>query len=346
MNNAGTAHPNAPWWNTLSAERQSGFQEVWFLKLNSPVTGNALWIRFTLLSSINGFRRIAETWAILFKRIEGGDTAKTAVKETFDLQAFTSERSDGGLTLKLGGCELSDTHTKGVINSKGRSIRWNLSIRPRADTVFDFIPRVLAGLGIVRNKALTVHEDLLFSGSCEVSGETFTWTDAPGMQGHLAGPRNGHSWVWGHCNMFFNDRGEPADVVFDGLCGRSRITPALASPQLGTFFIRHGGVDHRFNSVWHSLRSRSSHTGNEWHFQADRGELSFRGHARAKHRDFAGVTYEDTDGSYLYCYNSKVSEMNLLVYRRGKLEATFNAPGTASFEVVTRTKNPYVPLLI
>ncbi|MGZ3689317.1 MAG: hypothetical protein ACXVBW_13515, partial [Bdellovibrionota bacterium] len=91
---------------------------------------------------------------------------------------------------------------------------------------------------------------------------------------------------------------------------------------------------------------RSKNTLTDWKFQADRGELSFRGYAKAEHKDFAGLTYEDTNGSLLYCGNSKLSDMRVLVYRRGKLEATFDAPGTAAFEVVSRHKNPYVPIII
>ena len=57
--------------------------------------------------------------------------------------------------------------------------------------------------------------------------------------------------------------------------------------------------------------------------------------------------YEDTNGSLLYCANSKLLEVSRIhIYRRGKLsESTFYGHGTAAFEVVTREKNPYVPIL-
>ena len=38
--------------------------------------------------------------------------------------------------------------------------------------------------------------------------------------------------------------------------------------------------------------------------------------------------------------------MEIHVYRRGKLESTVYSHGTAAFEVVTRDKNPYVPILV
>ena len=42
---------------------------------------------------------------------------------------------------------------------------------------------------------------------------------------------------------------------------------------------------------------------------------------------------------------SKLSDMEVQVYRHGKRENTFYSNGTTAFEVVSRNKNPYVPLI-
>ena len=91
---------------------------------------------------------------------------------------------------------------------------------------------------------------------------------------------------------------------------------------------------------------KSKYTLNEWTFRADRGPLSFHGHVKAEHKDFVGLTYEDTNGSLLYATQCLLSNVEIHVYRAGKLEATFIARGTAAFEVVSREKNPYVDFLI
>ncbi len=330
---------NRPAWSELPAEKRAGFQEVWYLKLNDPAAQRALWLRFTLLSSVNGFRRLAETWAIYFQRNEQREVTKLALKQSHDLDGF-------GPGVKIADCELGEHGTRGSIHSKGRSIRWDLSFAPARAATFNLVPRGLARAGLVKNRAVTVHEDLRFDGSTEIDGARQVWKGAPGMQGHLSGPKNGHSWVWGHCNAFVDESGAPVDFVFEGLTARARLGGGLKSPWLSTLFFSYRGEDYRFNSVWDSVRCRSRHTLTDWEFQADRGDLSFRGTARAEHRDFAGVTYEDTDGSLLYCANSKLSEMSIHVYRRGKLERTLSARGTAAFEVVSRDRNPYVPLLI
>lgn len=343
---------NSPIWKPIDAAaspgasaQRGGFQEVWYLKLNDPFSNRALWLRFTLLISANGFKKVAETWAIYFDRKDSREISKVALKQTHDIQKFSNDFA-GSKSIRIGECELSDGHTRGMITSMGKSIRWDLKIvAPRSES-FDYVPKQLAKSGIVKNFTRTVYEDARFTGTSEVDGEKQVWTAAPGMQGHLAGPKNGHSWVWGHCNAFVNEQGTPVPFVFEGLTARSRLGGMIASPKMSAFYFHYQGQEYLFNSLLDAFRSRSESTLTEWKFQADRGDLSFRGTASAQYKDFAGVTYEDTDGTLLYCANSKLSDMKVLVYRRGKLEATFKSPGTAAFEVVSRVKNPYVPLLI
>jgi len=340
---------NQPIWLTLDPSRRGGYQEVWYLKLNDPDAQRAMWLRFTLLQSDNGFKRAAEVWAIVFHRKDSKDVSKLALKQTQDIRAFSSSPSpsqeDADSSFRIGDCEFGHGYTRGQIQSKGRTIKWDLKFVPSQTASFNFVPESLARTGIVKNRVFTPHSDLRFTGTSEVDGERHEWKAVPGMQGHLAGPKNGHSWVWGHCNSFFNEQGHPVPFVFEGLSARSRLGP-VPSPQLSALFFIYQGKEYRFNSLWDAVRCRSQHSLTEWKFSAERGDLLFRGHAGAEHRDFAGITYEDTDGSLLFCANSKLSEMQVVVYRRGKLEATFNSSGTAAFEVVSRHKNPYVPLLI
>ena len=342
---------NRTLWSMLPKQGQQGFQEVWYLKLNDVESGRALWLRFTILTSKNGFKNVAETWAIFFERKDDGEIAKVALKQSFDIQSFSffssniadSKRAFG---VRIGPCEYTHNGTKGIIQSKGRTVSWNFNINRGHESGFNMVPTVLTRLHLVKNKAVTVEEDLRFTGTCEIDGKSYTWNESPGMQGHLAGPKNGHSWVWAHCNTFSNEAGERVPSIFDGLTAKSRLQGSLTSPPLSTFYFYYNGKDYYFNSLWDSIRTRSRLTGTDWLFQADRGELTFKGHAKAETKNFAGVTYEDTDGSFLYCSNSKLADLTILIYRKGKLENSFNARGTAAFEIVSRTKNPYIPLLI
>jgi len=347
---------NTPFWeSTPKPERQlehqkgahskSGrmHQEVWYLKLNDPGSQWALWLRFTLLVTANGFKQVAETWSIFSQRMPSREVRKVAAKQTFPIQEFKAE---AGVGFKIAHSEFTDSHTRGQIQSKGNTIEWDFTIRERNPLHVEYVPEILSKLKLVKNRVITPGEDLVFNGTLRINGEQIQVTEAMGMQGHLAGPKNGHSWVWAHCNAFLNEQGRPASFVFEGLTARARLVGSVALPPISALFFWYQGKSYTFNRLRDSLSIRSEANLTEWNFQADRGELRFKGSCKAEHKDFTGVTYEDTDGSLLFCSNSKLSDMTILVYRQGKLESTFTAPGTAAFEVVSREKNPYVPFLI
>jgi hypothetical protein len=317
-------------------------QEKWYLKLNDPKTQRALWLEWDLLTSKNGFKRSAEIRAIFFERGQNREVKKTALKQTLDISAFSRGQTD---SIKMGECVLENGKTHGKIHSKAQTIVWNLSFRPLQEGTFNLIPELLSKLGLTKRLAITPYEDLLFSGSIQVNQETFTFSSARGMLGRSLSPKNWHSWVWGHCNTFTNDQNQPSDFVFEGMTSRSQVGP-LQLPKLSTFYFRYQGKDYAFNRMRQIFYTKSKNTLNEWKFQADHDDLSFRGHLKAELKDFAGLTFEDTNGSLLYSANSKLSELKILVYRRGKLEASFNSKGSSAFEIVSRQKNPYVPLVI
>ena len=327
---------------------QGPFQEVWYLKLNDPTHQRALWLRMTLLVSANGFRQVAETWAVYFHRVAGQEVTKVALKQSHEIKSFSA--SDEG-SLRIADCEFSPQRVRGRIQSKGKTLTWDFSIAPNQDARFNFVPQSLRRSGLAKNTAETVAEDLVFNGVTELTDGNgapakVTWTNAAGMQGHLSGPKAGHSWVWGHSNLFVNEEGRPIPFIFEGLSVRARLLGPMPSPRLSSFYFLYEGKPYAFNSIWDAIRVKSKNTLTDWEFQADRGELSFRGRAKAELKDFAGLTYEDTNGSLLYCANSKLSNLQIHIYRKGKLESSFSSNGMAAYEVVTRQKSPYVPLLL
>ncbi len=338
---AGGAALNAPVWRPGAAP--APHQEVWYLKLNGG--GRALWLRFTLLVGRGGARRIAETWAIAFEKHDSGEVSKCAAKNTYPLDSFRLHK-DAPAHFSIGESSFSNELTQGQVRSEAHGIQWELAMAPATDVDFDFVPERLARLGLVKNMAITPHEDLRFNGWAEIDGIRWEWRDAPGMQGHLAGPKNGYAWAWAHCNMFTDEDGRPAPVLFDGLSARARIRGNLATPHLSTMFFRIGAAEYRLNTVHDALRTRSAYTPAEWRFRARAGDTEVEGRVAASLQDFAGVTYEDTDGSELYCHNSKVSDMTLDVRRGGSSVERYHARGTVAYEFVTRAPHPNVPLLL
>ncbi|MFP4501649.1 MAG: hypothetical protein ACLFTT_11665 [Candidatus Hydrogenedentota bacterium] len=333
---------NTPFFRPVSIDSH---QEVWYLKLNDPEARRALWLRFTLLVRADGTKRLAEVWAIAFERT-ATEVKKVAVKRTRRAEEFVLlPPEEKGF--RIGECIFAARETEGAVGLPGgNTIRWRLRFAPARPAAFDFVPPVLKRLRMVRNIAWTVHEDLRFNGLCEVNGTPWEFTDAPGMQGHLAGARNGYSWAWGHCNHFHDQEGKPVRAIWDGLSGRGRKGQHGSTMQMSGMYIHYKGTDYAINNLWPALRMPSRFGLTGWRFEARLRERRFVGRVDAAPDEFAGVTYEDTDGSQLYCYNSKISSMALEVYHNNTLEDVLTARGTVAYEVVTREKRENVPLLL
>lgn len=341
FNQSLNAHNNSPAWNSRR-KKTRGFYETWFFKINHESEPKALWIRFTILISSNGFQRKAEMWGVYFERLDSGEMKKTALKKTFDIGDFSFD----GNCLNIGNCIFCDTISKGEINSKGQTITWNMDISNAKSASFNFIPKTLLQPMGIKNEIFTVSEDLFFSGTTEINGQRTVWNMSKGMQSHSYGTKNPFSWVWAHCNKFIDADHNQVPFVFEGSNFKLPLAGPVKGPRLSSFFFLYKDRKFEFNSIWNIFRIRSNHTLTEWNFRADKGEYSFRGGIKANLKDFAGITYEDTNGTLMYCANSKLSNMTISIYRREKLENHFIAKGTAAFELVSREKNPYVAMLI
>ncbi|MBL7716755.1 MAG: hypothetical protein JNL01_14920 [Bdellovibrionales bacterium] len=329
-----------PVWTALDedAKRYKGFIESWTVNVVDPKDGRSLWIRLNLLSSTNGFRKVCEAWVIASHRKATKEVSKIAMKQGFDLSQFKSN----GTQVQVGSCELGPGFCKGSVLSKGRQIQWNLNWKTRQNAAFNFVPAPLGKLGLVSQQWGSPESDLEVQGSSSLDGEEVQWKTAHGSLSHRCGFQEWNSWVRCHSNSFTTEKGEPVDTVFEGFSGRIALPVGLPGPRIHSACLIYQGKRYEFNSIWESLRMRSQSTANRWNFEVERDDLRFRGEAIAENRDFAGITYEDTDGSLLYGSHSKLANLTLWIYRRGKLEQTLVSNGTASLEIVDRSRNPYV----
>jgi len=337
------------------------------IKIQDPATGRAFWLRANLLQSSNGFRKVAEIRAVLFSKRGSKEVQKTGLKQTFDLREASIENvatdrspldtirvtrevrettSAPIASIRIADCDFSEDRTSGRIQSKGRTLSWDLQLTKARDLSFSWVPPSLIKAGLTHVRAATPGEDLRATGWIEIDGERWEWNSALAAITESSGPSFAKSWIWAHCNSFVDERGEASDAVFEGISARDRILGLFPSPKISTFFLIYKSRHFAWNTLWRALRVRSSHGHTDWNFVAESGDFAIHGAVRSEHRDFAGVTYEDTDGSLLYCATAQLADISLSVYRRGKLETTLRSPGGASLEVVTASQNPYVSVLM
>ncbi|MBI3543874.1 MAG: hypothetical protein HY075_11430 [Deltaproteobacteria bacterium] len=329
---------NFPHWD----KQRHGFYEVWYLKLNLPsdgaLVGPALWLRFTTLSARNGLKKVAEVWAIFFDPQAGGGSQKVAIKNTCSLGSYATN-SDGSVAIE--DSFFGADRTSGTTIGRGHRIEWDLKFEPNSYTFFH-VPDTLQKLKLTKSVVCKPNVDIRFTGWFTVNGKRFDVSAAPGCQGHIWGKKYAHDWAWAHCNSF--EGGSPA--VLEALSARVKLGGVVTSPQMSALFFEYKGERHEFNRLSDAFAIRSEYGLTNWKFSVDRGPLRLLGEISCDVKDLIAVTYEDTQGSYLYCNNSELASMSLSVYYRGKLDATLRSRCTTGFETVARERSPYVEVLL
>src|SRR5579885_793689 len=91
----------APAFSPETASRRDTFHEVWHLKLSTPDGQHSLWLRFKQLVSSNGFKRVAESWAVYFRRGQQREVSRLALKQSQDISALKFSPENG---LQVGDC--------------------------------------------------------------------------------------------------------------------------------------------------------------------------------------------------------------------------------------------------
>ncbi|MEW6057512.1 MAG: tocopherol cyclase family protein [Bdellovibrionota bacterium] len=328
---------NLPQWN----KKSQGFYEVWYLKLNLPPAngkaGPALWLRFTTLSSRTGLKKVAETWAIFFDPLAPGGSQKLALKNTASPSAYSSQANG---TIQIEDCTLGSGFTSGSVVSRGQRIEWDLRFEPNSHTFFH-VPQVLQKLKLTKSIVCKPNISIQFKGHFKVNEKTYECDDTPGCQGHIWGQKHAQEWAWSHCNFF-----EGSDAVVEALTARVKFGEIVTSPRLSALYLQYKGERFEFNNLVDAFSIKSEYSLTSWKFSADKGSLRIQGEIACDVKDLVALTYEDTDGSFLYCNHSELASMNVSVYFKGKLDSSLRSLQTTGFETVSRKKSPYVEVLL
>lgn len=322
-------------------DENSPAQDSWRLSFRDPSVARAVEIRFSILRSKNGFHRSAEVWGIYFEKNGTQTSSKTVIKEAHDLSKF-STLEDG---FQIANCKYSSNRSQGSIQSKGQSIEWDLQYKPRQNASFDFIPTSVKKISLLKNHRITPQADLLFSGTMKINGKSVEFNQAPGLQSQQSGERNSHSWISGHSNSFKTEQGTEVPFIFEAVSLKNYFIGNIPSPKVSSFYFVYDGKTYYFNSIRDVVHLKSKNSISEWVFRAEKGDLIFQGTIHFELKDFAGLSFEDTNGSMIYLSESKFSDLKIQIYDQGKLKLALVSDQTTSIEIVSRKKNPYVQIL-
>jgi hypothetical protein len=301
--------------------------EVWYGKVDIA-PGRALWFRYTTL---DGKKQEASTWAIYF---DGEDCV--GGKDNYPLEQLAALDGPHRGFHVSDELHLDDGQAIGRAGEVSWKLRWTDSGRH-----FSYMPHVLEKIGLAKSTYDDCLLDLRVSGTIEVGDEQIDVDGVPGMVGHIQGKRiMGYNWAWSHCNCFDDD----PDAAFEGLSVRA-LLGGRVSPKLSAFVIWVDGRQYSFRSPMGMLLNNSEYGQDHWVFSARKGDIVLSGEARSPN-NVALVEYTDTDGSHLWCYNSKLSDLTVRIQDPSRgLDRILRSSGRAAFEHVNREEPAQEPLI-
>ncbi len=315
---------------------QGPFYEIWFGKIwISPE--HAFWFRYTIL---DGQEKQASTWAILFN----GDKIWTG-KNNYPLDdlppapsvILPPARDMMRYHLHPQVFHIGENHldTHNALGTAG-DLYWDIRWTPTPQR-FTHGPEWIHAFKFAKSRYDACLVDLKCSGSITYPShgrpQTLPFHQASGMIGHIYGTRQAHAWAWAHCNVF----DQAPQVVFEGLSGILSVA-GKKTPTFSSFYFFDGEVKYEFRSTKVFFHSYSRWDGQEWHFETTQNGVTISGIALLS-RQNAVVEYTDTDGSSLWCTNSKLSALNIrLVDPKRHIDREFKSAHSAAFEMVSREK--------
>lgn len=315
--------------------------EVWYWKLNSIDKKIAFWYRFTILKT--SAKSLIEVWGILtINSMNGGNKQKHSlrcIKNSYELQNAEIISEKENYTIKIAENSTNFTHTEGNLKDSNGFIKWNLSHTPEDESLsHNFLPYVLWKFGFSKNYAVTVYEDLTFNGEIIYDNQAIPVNNAKGMQGHLCGPKQGHSWAWAHGNIFYDEKtGEQIPCIVDILTACVKLGNFIVSPNISSVFIKYKDRLLQTKSFKDILTTKSKYLPCRWNIEFKQSNYDCKMEISTEEPLIAGVKYEDTDGSNLFCYNSKMATIKLrIIDLNTKIEENLISPNLSAFEWVQR----------
>lgn len=315
--------------------------EVWYWKLNSLDNKFAFWYRFTILKSPS--KSIVEIWGILTIRTSNtsqkSDYFIRGIKNSFDLSEIELSSEENNSLLRINQNFTNFRETNCFITDQKGFLKWNLFHKPVEEPLsYNFIPYTLWRMGLSKNYAVTTFENLTFEGEITYDGNIIPVKQAIGMQGHLCGIRQGHSWAWAHGNIFYDvETVEKVPLIVDILTARAKLGNTLVSPPISSVYIKYDNQIFSTSSIMDLLKVRSHYDHTFWKFSFNKSKHNFIIDINAEEDSIAGVKYEDTDNTNLYCYNSKMATIKLrIIDTTNNREKILLSPNLSAFEWVQR----------
>lgn len=316
------------------------FYEEFFIRLNLKSRPYSLWLRYTLFAPRKELGPpTAGLWAIFFDHESPEKNA--AAKQIVSIDQTVIERDI--FYFQIREAAIYNSGARGQVSSGGHEISWDLQYLPNPSS-FRLYPYSFYYLGFPKTKLISPNWSIRAEGRMSVDGESFEFRDAPGCQAHLWGSKRVEHWAWAHCNTFLEDPGAVLEILTTQFpIGKKMLRPVtLICLSLGD------GRQIKLNRMIHWFLNKSRYDLAGWEAEGERGHWRVQVRVNSSPEAMVGVTYNDTDGSKLYCYHAEAAGFTVELFeQRGgayKKVKTLTSPRAGAFEVAERTPVPDLQL--
>jgi hypothetical protein len=313
---------------------RKGFYEAYYIQCNDPVTGMAWWFRYSLMIPMSGRGTpYCALWAVQFD--QSGTRGPIAMKHVFPISHYRFEKERFILYIEDG--FVTNSHATGKIRHGDKSLEWDIQWTP-VDNCFVHYPKILYRLPFPRTKVVSPHWATTGGGFIRWNDGEFYMSDALIHVGHVWGASHSKRWVWVHTHGFE----ENPTAVFEGLW-----VPIAGSFGMTMCWFQMDGKMSRFTNFGKLWRPDGFLASNRWPLKLEDGVFKLDGSVVVEPSLMAGLTYHDPTGDRRYCYNSKVSTVNLDVTdKKAGEKVILTAPATAAFEICLPHELPQFQMLV
>lgn len=314
--------------NRVRWDGQAGpFYEVWYLIIQRPATGEAFWIRYTLLNPRDDHPQAGGGLWFAYAR-RGDPGAGFAIHRVFPGSALGATL--GGVDLTIGGAVLAPGRLTGSFEAEGHHVSWDLRYEECGEPHTYFGPMLRRVME--RRTSVTVpNPRAFFTGRIELDGREVDLSGDVGHQAHHWGRERAKGWRWAHCAFFHH----APEAVLEVLSADKPPLPNLTFLRLAD---SGGGIE--ATSLFRALRNHAEVERGVWRFSGQSWTQRLDVELSADPRSLLRFVYHSPRYEVSYCYNSPVADAHVRLFRRSspfaswELTRELRAEGTANAEVV------------
>ncbi len=314
-----------------SVDRKAGHYESFYIKATRPGGGCGLWIRHTVHKR-PGEPMTASIWFTLFDaEADGPQATKVTVPES-ELAA------PDGAYIRVDGATFGPGRAEGSISTDAFDATWDLAFEDDDEPFFHLPYDFLYGAPLPKTKLLSPHPNVAYTGTVTVGGERIELEGWPGMVGHNWGVEHAERWIWIHANEF-----RQGDGYLDIALGRIKVG-RMTTPWVGNGMLSIDGEAHRLGGLDRVRSTKVAEAPTECAFELAGKGIRVRGRVSSEPQNFVAWVYADPVGPEHNTVNCSISDLELIVERKGSEPRRLECIGAAAYELGMRETDHGIPI--